>query len=302
MPIPLAGLAALSAAGGSAVNSLSTLGTNFMQQRFSRKMYDLQKNDNLAFWHLQNQYNSPEQQMQRLKDAGLNPNLVYGQSSGAASGQAQQVQTPDVQNVQFRSPEFGNIASAGGLAYINSIYDLDIKQAQIDNLRAQNDVIKQDALLKSAYTNRSKFDLEFEGDLRNVSAESRRERLRQLKTSTDISIDSNIRQALQTTSNLTEAAERIATMKQHQLSLEQQRSQSRMETSRIAIEKRRLEDAIQGIRRDNILKDLEIDLRKQGINPNDPMWSRIAGRILSDLFSDSDTPSVLDFFKQSKFR
>lgn len=35
-------------------------------------------------WERQNEYNSPEQQMMRLKSAGLNPNLVYG--SGSVSG------------------------------------------------------------------------------------------------------------------------------------------------------------------------------------------------------------------------
>lgn len=35
-------------------------------------------------WHLQNDYNHPIQQMERLQAAGLNPNLVYG--SGSVAG------------------------------------------------------------------------------------------------------------------------------------------------------------------------------------------------------------------------
>lgn len=34
---------------------------------------------NLDMWHRQNEYNSPRAQVQRLIDAGLNPNLAYGQ-------------------------------------------------------------------------------------------------------------------------------------------------------------------------------------------------------------------------------
>lgn len=43
---------------------------------------------NIKFWRMQNAYNDPAQQMSRLKKAGLNPNLIYGQSVSGATGQA----------------------------------------------------------------------------------------------------------------------------------------------------------------------------------------------------------------------
>jgi len=43
---------------------------------------------NIKFWRMQNEYNDPAQQMSRLKKAGLNPNLIYGQSVSGATGQA----------------------------------------------------------------------------------------------------------------------------------------------------------------------------------------------------------------------
>lgn len=40
----------------------------------------------VEMWHMQNAYNSPQAQMQRFIDAGLNPHLIYGRgSSGEAS-------------------------------------------------------------------------------------------------------------------------------------------------------------------------------------------------------------------------
>lgn len=39
----------------------------------------------LEQWNRANEYNSPYQQMQRYKQAGLNPNLIYGQSNEAES-------------------------------------------------------------------------------------------------------------------------------------------------------------------------------------------------------------------------
>lgn len=38
---------------------------------------------NLELWKLTNEYNSPSAQMKRYQDAGLNPNLIYGQSNTA---------------------------------------------------------------------------------------------------------------------------------------------------------------------------------------------------------------------------
>lgn len=48
----------------------------------------------IDFWKMQNDYNSPRQQMQRLQEAGLNPNLIYGDSVSGATGRADSVGTP----------------------------------------------------------------------------------------------------------------------------------------------------------------------------------------------------------------
>lgn len=52
----------------------------------SNKMAKQNREWQLQQWRMENEYNSPAQQMQRLKAAGLNPNLLYGQiSPGNAS-------------------------------------------------------------------------------------------------------------------------------------------------------------------------------------------------------------------------
>lgn len=40
---------------------------------------------NVAMWNAENEYNTPANQMRRFQDAGLNPNLIYGQQNTAAS-------------------------------------------------------------------------------------------------------------------------------------------------------------------------------------------------------------------------
>ena len=48
--------------------------------------YQLQKQAeyNIGLWNMQNAYNTPKAQMERFKEAGLNPNLIYGQTNTAS--------------------------------------------------------------------------------------------------------------------------------------------------------------------------------------------------------------------------
>lgn len=78
MPIPLGAFLGATAAG---------IGADlFSAGRANKRM--------IEFWHMQNEYNHPKAQMERLKEAGLNPNLVYGEGVSGATGQAGEVGTP----------------------------------------------------------------------------------------------------------------------------------------------------------------------------------------------------------------
>lgn len=63
----------------------------------NKELADLQYQYNLDMWNRQNEYNSPVQQMQRLKEAGLNPNLMYGQGSTGNASSAPQYDAPQLQ-------------------------------------------------------------------------------------------------------------------------------------------------------------------------------------------------------------
>lgn len=56
---------------------------NKRQWRYQQAAMDKQQQLNLEAWNLQNQYNTPQQQMMRLQQAGLNPRLIYGSGSSA---------------------------------------------------------------------------------------------------------------------------------------------------------------------------------------------------------------------------
>ena len=84
MPV-LAGLLGTAAAPTMAGKVLGTVGGallgNKLAQRSNKKLAQHSFNKNVEMWKMQNAYNAPKQQMSRLKEAGLNPNLMYGKGT-----------------------------------------------------------------------------------------------------------------------------------------------------------------------------------------------------------------------------
>lgn len=56
------------------------------QYQMNLEQWNRQNAYNEERWNVANEYNSPSAQMQRLKEAGLNPNLVYGNGVAGATG------------------------------------------------------------------------------------------------------------------------------------------------------------------------------------------------------------------------
>lgn len=66
------------AVGTQAMNAGFTAKSNRKTRRFNEAMWERQRDLDQQNWHMQNEYNLPKNQMARLKEAGLNPSLVYG--------------------------------------------------------------------------------------------------------------------------------------------------------------------------------------------------------------------------------
>lgn len=280
-------LAAGAAVAGSAINAFSTSNLNRRNRKWSEQMYERQKADAISFWNMQNEYNSPQAQMARFQAAGLNPNLIYGQSNNAGP-----VNPPSMDTPQTRVPEFGNVG-VQALAALSAVADLDIKQAQYDNLKAQNTILLEDAMLRRTQVADKQFDLEFKQDFRDVSGDALRENLRRLRTQTDLSLNEDARRAALNSVTVEEAKSRMLTAIEQRSTLAQQRAQSRAEVERIRMDVRRIKEDIYLKEREGVLKELEIGLRKMNISPNDPIWSRMVAKVLSE----EGTQGGFDVFK-----
>jgi hypothetical protein len=276
-----AAIAAKLGTGISALSGAAQVGGQLQQNRkanaFSREMYEKTRADNIKFWDMQNEYNSPQKQMQRLQAAGLNPNIVY--QSGGATQAAGSIQTPDVQGGQFRAPDFSQISNP-----VQGYFDTKIKQAQYDNLLAANTTMQQEAILKAAQalgeTSRTKGqgianDLaatNFQYSVEGAQLANQRDR-----ANIQFTLDSNTRAQILQGKSLELIAQDILLRRE--------------QTANTAAERSNIRQTLENIKKDGQLKDFDINLRKIGINPTDPTWMRVATQALQPYLGFS--PSTL---------
>ena len=96
------GVAALGQPGWQAIADEATY-------RNTKKMAEWQNQKQLEWWNMQNNYNTPAAQMQRMIDAGLSPKLKYGKMSSSNAGD---VGTPIAAAKQFNANVPGAIMQA----------------------------------------------------------------------------------------------------------------------------------------------------------------------------------------------
>ncbi len=153
---------------GQGVNALSTLWANQQNMAEAQRNRDFQE----RMWNEQNAYNSPAEQVKRLEQAGLNPNLAYGTAGSGNNpaipqgAQSHPFQAPRFDPLQAKQMELleaqiyktemegdaqdmqNDVFSVAGLRQALAKAGLDEKQievyvATIENLHHQNDQIQQ---------------------------------------------------------------------------------------------------------------------------------------------------------------
>lgn len=251
--------------------------TNVKNRKFTREMYKTQRQDALSDWEMQNAYNSPMAQMERFKNGGLNPHLIYGQGNEAAP-----VRSSAATSGSADAPR-SNVS--GGLM---AMYDMRMREATIDqtkeateNLIKQRSVMDADIIAKLKAAGLSDVRIAEITQNMGMKATMFPEQFENLRLSNqkqrqeiDIAWQRNFREALMNESNLQKQAEEIA-------SLIKGRQKTDEDIARI-----RQEIAL--MRKEGILKDFDIAYRKAGNNPQDPavvkIYNEIARRLgISDI-------------------
>lgn len=145
-------------------------GQQFLQNYFDRKSAKKQRQWDLYMWNLNNEYNKPINVMKRLKEAGLNPALMYG-SGSAGMGISSSVPSG---GGRFPSTKVPGIDL---LSLLKFKQDFEAKGQDIANSKAQNVILQE-----KAKTERANAQLKTKSiDLLKANLSQNEERVRVLK-------------------------------------------------------------------------------------------------------------------------
>lgn len=181
--------ASLASAGITAIGNAITRGGPKRQYKYNKKMMAEQNrlnrenaewafNKELELRKFQMDYDTPQAQMQRLKDAGLNPNLIYG-SGSAAAGSFEAPSAPNVPGVSSHSIDaavLGNLGTefqqARLMAAQTDLTQMRTEESTVkqDLMKAQKDVTKANPYLKEGYVDSLVAQLKATADLKKQEA------------------------------------------------------------------------------------------------------------------------------------
>ena len=115
------------------------------------EQWERENQANLDFWNMQNAYNSPAAQMQRYQAAGLNPNLIYGQSNTA--DQVTAASSPNYQTTPMQAEQMSGGSGVGDNFSIGDpvmeYYRILQMQQSLENAEKQGKVLDSQANLNN---------------------------------------------------------------------------------------------------------------------------------------------------------
>lgn len=255
----------------SGANMYSQGRQNKKARRQSQYFFDRERENAVADWDKVNAYNHPSAVKQRLKDAHLNPALVYGQGStgsNASSISETQFQKPDID-----TPQFDQGAFKGAQELYNSRLQRSILQQNLENAKEQENLISAQTLETLAKTdatnvgaNRSRFDLALHEELRNYTLSESKSKAHQASAIVDnLGLETKLKSGelrnQQTHQNLTNAFLKAS-----------------IEEKQKIIKK--MEAEIINLGKEGKLKQYEIDLHNAGTQKTDPWYFRGLLRLL----------------------
>jgi len=119
---------------GGALGGIATIVGQHQANKANKAMAEYQNQQNLKQWERQNQYNSPTQQMQRLKEAGINPNMAYAKGTiNNTVSSSPRMERAEAKSLTQNMPQLGNFMSL----------------AQIQQMKQQTEGIRLDNIKKA---------------------------------------------------------------------------------------------------------------------------------------------------------
>lgn len=240
---------------GSEQNRKDQLKQNKVDRRQQEKMYKWQRDDARADWNTQNAYNDPSQQMERFRQAGLSPHLVYGKGADTT---AMAVKSYNGDAPNQAAPERNQIQPNHAM---QTAMQVALLQAQTDNVNADTILKGQEGQVKDATV---------ASLLQNTSmSKTQQDQIERLKEAVLEQANQNVKKTaadIQYTVNQdrrSEEANTRAKQMQYQdiLTKQLERSKTRKEIEHIGSQ-------MELLKNENFLKEVELELRRKNQSPN----------------------------------
>lgn len=285
MPLTEAAAAVIGAglsAASSGASIFANAKLNRKTMRWNERMYALQRADALKDWAMQNEYNSPAAQMERLRAAGLNPHLVYGNGADAQGGI---VRSTDVKGWNPTAPDFSGLGNV-----FNQYQSIRMMQQQTDNLQAQNDILRYQAEGLSLDNKRKALEYGFKLEDRPYDLQYKKGKVEQQdKQIQKILADMDLNTARynidrdKASVQMRKDEEAISNMIMQRVMMKQgyKMNQQQMDKVAVEIENLKTQGVILGLQ-----QEMEQQLNKYNIRSNDGVLWKLSGLIFEKLFGN----------------
>lgn len=271
--------------------------------------YYRSRNDSLSDQKHFEDYNSPINQIKRMKEAGLNPALMYGQ------GNVGQTEMPRSAKAEGSSMPASQIDSTGIAQAFEKFFTILQTQAQSDNIRAQAELAEKQSRNLDTTNDLNKFDLQQKQALSpNVlessalALENTKADIMLKKQAYELNLDANERAQLKNSTDVLKTLEDINTMRQKRIfDLSQQENidhKAKAEIKELELKMDQLDQqtAILNITRQYAEKDAQMKLLLQELEADIKHGGGGVGGILAKITSKLMTILSPEEIKELKKR
>lgn len=167
-------LAAILPAAAGLVGSVIGAGSQHKSNKSNIELAKYQFDRDVEMWNMQNEYNTPLQQMSRLREAKLNPNLVYGTGAvGNVTSAPPKFNAPTLKPYTGFSEDLSR--SVMNAFNAQNLYE------QNKNIQKQNEVLDSTAELNKTRAQAQNIENKVKGDTQETEIDIRNQELQKMR-------------------------------------------------------------------------------------------------------------------------
>lgn len=254
-------------------NPLAQVYTNRQNIKYAQQASTQERKWALEDFDRNNAYNHPAQQMERLREAGLNPHLVYGKGADntAAMVRSSDVKVPNLAPLKFDRTDFQGILAQSA--------QIKQSQAQTDLLNEQKNLVIKEALNKDAST---------ANILQNTA--SSKFQLEQAMRFKDLNYAKAVLENRNSLANLRKTISDTQLGKNRD-SREQQALNAELKLKEVTTKNEAIKSDI--LSNDLIMRQFESALSEKGITKSDPWYYRVFASFVDAVDGDASAEAIM---------